>query len=92
MGTKPLRADASMKERLSHFMHELCVEWGFCSIPDDVWQRIVNSRRLSADQFVRDVLAAEGFSADFGGEWSRRLQERFVNQFGVEARAGDYEP
>lgn len=92
MGTKPLRADSTLEEHLENFLGELCVDWGFCSIPDDVWQRIVTSRILTADQFAHDILTAEGFITDYESHWFRELRQRFVGKFGAEARAEDFGP
>jgi len=92
MGMKPLRADSSLRDRLSHLLDELCVDLGFCSIPDDVRERIENARHLTADQFARDVLTGESFIFDPESEWFKYLRLCFMGKFGVEARAEDYGP
>jgi hypothetical protein len=90
VGTKPLRADSSLEEHLSHFLGELCVDWGFCSIPEEVWQRITTSQHLTADQFAHDVVTAEGFDVRYDDQWFNRIRLRFIDKFGTEARAENY--
>jgi hypothetical protein len=90
MGTKLLKPDPSLQEHLSHFLGELCVDWGFCSIPDDIEQRITTSHTVTADQFAYDVVTAEGFSVEHDSQWFNRVRQRFIDKFGNEARAEDY--
>lgn len=88
MGKKRLRSELSLEERLSRFLDELCVDWGFCSIPPDIRQELMTSRPLTADQFAHKFLTAEGFVAEYEKQWLRRLRRRFVEKFGDEIRAG----
>lgn len=86
MGFQPLKQDSSLEDRLSYLLSELCVDWGFCIPPADA-QRIASTRPLTAEQFAREVLTAEGFAAEYEKRWFAQIRERFVDKFGHEIRA-----
>ena len=86
MGVRPLKQGASLEERLSHLLYELCVDWGFCIPPADA-QRIASMKILTADQFAHAVLTAEGFVAEHEKQWFRQIRQRFVDRFGQDIRA-----
>ena len=64
MGFRPLKRGASLEDRLSHLLQELCIDWGFCIPPADA-RRIASTTPLTADQFAYAVLTAEGFVAEY---------------------------
>jgi hypothetical protein len=88
MGVRPLKQSSSLEDRLSHLLYELCVDWGFCIPPADR-QRIASTKTLTADQFARAVLTAEGFVAEYEMRWFEQIRQRFVDKFGQEIRAED---
>ena len=88
MGVRPLKHDSSLQDCLSHLLHELCVDWGFC-IPPGEAQRIASTRTRTADQFARAVLTAEGFVAENEMRRFEQIRSRFVERFGLVVRSED---
>ena len=79
-GTSAL--EFSIRERqLRDLLHSLCVQWGFCIPPDDR-ERIATAQHLSADDFAREVLKAEGLNPEYEKQWSRKIRQLFINRFG----------
>lgn len=84
------RARAGSLERdLADLLGALCTEWGFCLPPADN-ARIAAARRLSADEFARQVLEAEGFDPEREHDWLRKLRTRFAERFGDAVSERDY--
>ena len=69
---------------------DLCVEWGFCNrlMPDDL---IVTGKPLTADEFARAVLVAEGMNPDYS-EWFRPIRDKFIGRYGSSVSLESYSP
>ena len=78
-----------MERDLGILLDKLCMEWGFCIPPSDR-ARVATSRRSDAAEFASEVLRAEGLDPDYEVHWFRRIRQRFRDQFGESASAGDY--
>ena len=81
--TKPNKFDG--------MMHAYCIGWGFCGNvkdgkPHHVTDYIPKTGNVSADEFVKWILIAEGFdmSSDGGAEFERPLKELFIKHMGCD--------
>jgi hypothetical protein len=73
----------SLEEELVILLRWICLNCGFCSIPDDDYRKITKSKRLEAGEFALAILRAEGFDPPEAElEWMRRLKARFIEYFG----------
>ena len=82
----------TFEDALRYFLHDLCVEWGFCLPPDDA-ERIAQGQNWRADEFALAVLRAEGFiPPESEKKWRRRIRQRFRDLFGEEMSVERYVP
>lgn len=79
-----------MEKEIEKLLNFLCVEWGFCIPPKDQ-ERLRKSNYLDASEFSRSVLIAEGMDAKLEIEWFRKIRNKFIETFGKEVYASDFE-
>lgn len=70
-----------LEKELRKLLDALCVEWGFCIPPGDA-DRIATSSVLTADDFAKEVLKAEGMYLEQHTEWYGKIRQRFIDRFG----------
>lgn len=79
MGFKVNKNIPPMERELNYFLHDLCVNWGFC-IPSEDWERISKSEFLTANEFAIEILKAE--KMEDHSEWENNIIDRFKERFG----------
>jgi hypothetical protein len=88
-GFSTKRAD-TLADDLDLLLGDLCVRWGFCNglTGHDLTK---DERQLTAEDFARAVLVAEGFSRpELELEWLRSLKRLFIERYGHTVSASDY--
>lgn len=88
---KPIQGQkvSTLETDLTAFLGVLCVEWGFCLPPADA-RRLANLDRVTAEEFAKQLLEAEGMNAD-SSPWFQRIAKRFSKLFGNEVVASSYQ-
>ena len=77
-----MKRGRTLAEDLDAFLSQLCLEWGFCSArAGDLLA--ANRKEISADDFTKAVLTAEGMNPEYEVEWRRRIRNRFVDRYGA---------
>ena len=70
-----------MERELIYLLMDLCVKWGFCIAPDG-FQQISKAEYYQAEDFAKDVIAADGLHPDYDTQWVKRISEKFKERFG----------
>ena len=78
-----------MQKALDDLLNVLCVEWGFC-IDQEFVEEIQNSRHITADDFARSVLEAEGMNPELETVFRRKIRKQFSERFGNELSEDDF--
>ncbi len=79
---------STLEHDLTAFLGVLCVEWGFCIPPADA-RRIANLDSVTAEEFAKQVLVAEGMCS-YTSPWFKKITLRFSSLFGDEVAASTY--
>jgi hypothetical protein len=76
---------------LGLLLGDLCVQWGFCNrlLPDDL---VCAGKTLTAVDFARAVLSAEGMNPDYEIRWLRAIRDSFVWRYGTSVSMERYRP
>lgn len=80
-----------LAEDLMLLLGGLCIEWGFCNRldPDDL---IRPGTTLTAEDFARAVVLAEGMNPDYEVRWRRAIRDAFVWRYGSSVSIESYMP
>ena len=70
-------------------MHEVCTRFGFCGSRNDgkwrhVTQYIPDAGPVTAEEFARWVIVAEGLDHDIEARWVKRLRSVFVKHMNAD--------
>jgi len=86
-------SDAKRKPDLSKdldfLLRDLCTEWGFCNRLSAT-DLVVAGASLSATEFARAVLQAEGMNPEYEAYWAKQIQRQFVARFGASVSPESY--
>src|SRR5262245_28016461 len=78
-GSFEMTGDMKRKPDLSNdldlLLDDLCREWGFCNRLTAA-DLLAQEAPLSANEFARAVLRAEGMNSELETSWMRRIQKR----------------
>lgn len=80
-----------LADDLDLLLGDLCVGWGFCNrlSPHDL---ISPGKSLTAVEFARAVLLAEGMNPDYQVRWLRAIRDTFVTRYGTSVSPESYAP
>ncbi len=70
-----------MTTQVMRLLNKLCADWGFC-LSETAAQRIENTKEITADEFARRVLEAEGMNPEIDIHWRRKIREVFIETIG----------
>ncbi|GAB4394827.1 MAG: hypothetical protein Tsb0032_23560 [Kiloniellaceae bacterium] len=82
---------ADLVEDLGLLIVDLCQEWGFCN-QLRARDLIKENPLLTAEDFARAVLQAEGMNADSEIQWRRRIWNKFTERYGSSVSSDSYIP
>jgi hypothetical protein len=79
-----------LADDLGILLGDLCVEWGFCNrlMPEDL---IAAGKILTADEFARAVLVAEGMDPNYS-KWLHPIRDKFIERYGSSVSMDSYAP
>jgi hypothetical protein len=80
----------NLERALRWLLYDLCVDGGYC-IPSDATDAIAQRSSITAGEFARAVLEAEGMNPDYEKKALRAVRARFIERFGECTTARDYE-
>ncbi len=70
-----------MEKEIDALLGRLCVELGFC-LPPSEHDRIASKGYWNAEDFAKEVIAAEGLNPEYEVKWLREIRNRFIQHFG----------
>jgi hypothetical protein len=84
-----MKRKTDLSNDLDSLLDDLCREWGFCNRPAAL-DLVTEGALLSASEFARAVLQAEGMNSEYETGWMRRIQERFIARYGISVSPESY--
>ena len=84
-----MKRKKTLVEDLDAFLSQLCQDWGFCCARTTNLLT-ANTKEVSAEDFTKAVLTAEGMNPDCEVEWCRHIRNRFVDRYGATISAENF--
>jgi hypothetical protein len=76
-------SDRLQPGRIKQLLDDLCRQMGFCSLPDDLVERLVFNPPAGVEEFVEAIFSGEGLDARFRGSTYQQVKERVAELYGV---------
>ncbi|WP_141688036.1 hypothetical protein [Bradyrhizobium paxllaeri] len=84
-----MKRKPDLSKDIDLLLDDLCREWGFCNRLTAA-DLLAHEAPLSANEFARAVLQAEGMNSELETSWMRRIKERFVDRYGASVSPESY--
>lgn len=84
------RRHPELEADLDILLSDLCQEWDFCA-GLTAKQLLKDGKPLTSKRFTDTVILAEGMTLADETNWVRRIKRKFVQRYGHEVSARDYQ-